>query len=432
MPARPLDPACRWPPVRSIVRARHARPASPPVVAPGTTVRPPSPPCLVGKEEDANPAGMPRLRIVQTSDVHLRPDRPERRRALELVFAQAVARAADVVLIAGDLFDRAIDAQAERASVRKMVEELAPRPVIFVPGNADQDAYTASADFGANALVLAKTPYMRARIAGLEVVGVPYQAGRSLAECLTGLVCEPRHTVLIAHGTLVDAVGASFPGDGEDGAFMPIFAQDLTRRFSYAALGHLHAGDALVRREDQRLVAYAGSPVATSPRELGPRGVLVVDFEPGVGVLAHEVVPLLSPSYELVHVVCMPGGEQEAIERLAKEAAAKKAPGVRVVARLSGATTETEDTLRAAAERELERAFAGSAAVAPNAAASDLAPSAVLELAVASHPQLAQIAVVSEFVTRLTAAAKSGGIEDPQTLESALRIGLGAFVEALP
>ena len=48
---------------------------------------------------------MPRIRIVQTSDVHLRPERPERRRALELVFAQAVARAADAVVIAGDLFD---------------------------------------------------------------------------------------------------------------------------------------------------------------------------------------------------------------------------------------------------------------------------------------------------------------------------------------
>lgn len=375
---------------------------------------------------------MPRLRIVQTSDVHLRPDRPERRRALELVFAQAAARAADVVIIAGDLFDRAIDAQAERAAVRKMVEELAPRPVLFVPGNADQDAYAASADFGSNALLLAKTPYTRARISGLEVVGVPYQAGRSLAECLTGLTCEPRHTVLIAHGTLVDAGAEAFPGDGEDAAFMPVFAQDLTRRFSYAALGHLHAGDALVRREDQRLIAYSGSPVATGRRELGPRSVVVVDFEPGVGVLAHEVVPLLTPSYELVHVVCLPGAEHDAIERLAREAAAKKAPGVRVIARLSGATTEPLDALRAAAEGALERAFAAPAAIAPNAAAGDLAPSVLLELSVASHPQLAQIAVVSEFVTRLAAAAKNGKVDDPQTLETALRIGLGAFVEALP
>jgi hypothetical protein len=36
------------------------------------------------------------------------------------------ARAADAVIIAGDLFDRAADAVGERAAVRKMVEELAP------------------------------------------------------------------------------------------------------------------------------------------------------------------------------------------------------------------------------------------------------------------------------------------------------------------
>lgn len=375
---------------------------------------------------------MPRLRIVQTSDVHLRPDRPERRRALELVFAQAAARAADVVIIAGDLFDRANDALAERANVRKLVEELAPRPVIFIPGNSDQDAYTSSADFGANALLLAKTPYTRARIAGLEVVGVPYQAGRSLAECLTGLACEPRHTVLIAHGTLADADPAAFTGEGEDGSFMPIFAQDLTRRCTYAALGHLHAGEGLVRRDEQRLVAYAGSPVATSRRELGPRGVLVVDFEPGVGVLAHEHVPLAVPSYDQVQVVCMPGMEQEAIEQLAKQAAARKAPGVRVIARLSGVSTEPETALREAAERLLTRAFAGPIPLTPNAAQSDATSSPILELAVVSHPQLAQVAVVSEFVARLSGCAKGAGIKDPRTLETALRLGLGAFVEALP
>lgn len=375
---------------------------------------------------------MPRLRIVQTSDVHLRPDRPERRRALELVFEQAVARAADVVLIAGDLFDRATDALGERAAVRRMVEEIAPRPVVFVPGNTDADAYGSSADFGQNALLLAKTPYTRARISGLELVGVPYQAGRSLAECLTGLSCEPRHTVLVAHGTLADRDEKAFSGEGEEGAFMPIFAQDLTRRCTYAALGHLHAGDGLVRRENERLIAYAGSPVATSRRELGPRGVVVVDFEPGVGVLAHEVVPLPTPYFERAHVVCMPGTEQEAIEQLAKDAAALRAPHAQVIARLSGVTTEPEAALRAAAEKLLARAWASPVALAPPQPGAERPTAPLLELAVACHPQLAQVTVVSEFVSRLVACANGSDVKDPATLEEALRLGLGAFVEALP
>jgi len=378
---------------------------------------------------------MPRIRIVQTSDVHLRPDRPERRRALELVFGQVIARAADALIIAGDLFDRASDAVGERAAVRKMVEEIAPRPVVFVPGNTDADAYSSSADFGPNALVLGKTPYVRARVAGLELVGVPYQQGRTLAECLTGLACEPRHTVLVAHGTLADAGGDAFAGEGEDGAFMPIFTPDLSRRCTYAALGHLHAGTSLVRRDDERLIAYAGSPVATSRRELGPRGIVVVDFEPGVGVLAHELVPLPTPYYERTEVVCMPGNEQEAIEQLAKQAAALKAPGVRVLARLSGVSTGEVHTLREAAERVLVRAWGGPLGMVPasrGTTGDDPSAAPILELAVSCHPELAQIAVVSEFVTRLSASAKSSGVDDPATLDAALRLGLAAFVEALP
>jgi DNA repair exonuclease SbcCD nuclease subunit len=249
---------------------------------------------------------------------------------------------------------------------------------------------------------------------------------------LSGLVCEPRHTVLIAHGTLRDGDGAAFAGEGEDGAYMPIFAEDLSRRCTYAALGHLHAGASLVRRENERLVAYAGSPVATSRRELGPRCLLVVDFEPGIGVLAHETVALATPYYERTEVTCLPGAEQEAIEQLAQQAAALKAVGVRVLARLSGVSTEPEAALREAAGRALARAWGAPLGTRSPSRPDDDATAPILELTAASHPQLAQIAVVSEFVTRLAASARSADVKDPRTLEAALRLGLGAFVEALP
>jgi len=74
---------------------------------------------------------MPRIRCLQTSDVHLRADRPERRRALELVFDAVTAHSADVLLIAGDLFDRSCDAVVERAFVREITDpngyDLCPR-----------------------------------------------------------------------------------------------------------------------------------------------------------------------------------------------------------------------------------------------------------------------------------------------------------------
>jgi DNA repair exonuclease SbcCD nuclease subunit len=376
---------------------------------------------------------MPRVRLLQTSDVHLRPDRPERRRALEKVFAEAAKRAADGVIVAGDLFDRNADVVAERAAVRKMVQGIAPRPVIFVPGNHDPDAYASSADFGANAVVLAKAPYARARACGLEIVGVPYQHGRTVAECLTGLATDPRHTVVVAHATLVDGVAQAFAGEGEDGAFMPVFAPDVSRRCAYAALGHVHAGRSLAQRQGERLVAYAGSPVTTSRRELGPRGVLVVDFEPGVGVLAHEHVAIATPYYERIEVSCIPGSERDALEQLAKQSAALKAPYVRVLARLGGASIEPESALRDAASRALALAWgAPLPSVKQQRASEDEAASfPILELAVSTFPQLAQIAVVSEFVSRLIGCARARG-DDPRTVERALHVGLTAFQESLP
>ncbi|HZR81336.1 MAG TPA: metallophosphoesterase [Candidatus Binatia bacterium] len=371
---------------------------------------------------------MPRIRWLQTSDVHLRADRPERRRALELAFGAAEAHAADGILIAGDLFDRAHDAASERAAVRELIEAFAPRPVVLVPGNHDAEAYGDETDFGANGVVLSRTPYTRALVNGVDLVGLPYQHGRTAAECLTGLACEPRQTILVGHATVMDGGGA-FAGEGEDGAYMPIAVGDVLKRFSYAALGHLHSGRNLIRRDGERLVAYAGSPAAHSRREVGPRGVLLVDFESGVGVLGHEFLALPMPYYERVEVSCVPGGEEEAIAQLAREASALRKPNLQVLARLSGVSTESEAALREAATTALARAWKRPAGAGAPAGTAEI-PEPVIELHVASYAALAQTPVVGEFVSRLVASGKAG--DDPRLLETALRLGLGAFLESLP
>lgn len=379
---------------------------------------------------------MPRIRLLQTSDAHLRPDRPERGRALSLVFELARARSVDAILVCGDLFDRASDAVGQRSLVRQLVESVAPRPVVFLPGNHDAECYGADTDYGAGAIVLAGTPSSRATVCGLDVVGVPYQHGRALAECLTGVQGDPRQTILVAHGTIADGVADAFAGEGEEGSFMPIFLSDLLKRCCYAALGHLHSGRNLVHRDGERLVAYAGSPVATSRREIGARGALLVDFEAGAGVLAHEQVPIATPFYERVEVTCRPGGETEAIERLSREALAKKKPGARVLAKLSGISLSSESDLREAAERALTRAFSGAHAPTPSTISGDPndpdSSLPLLDLAATAYPALADVPIVGEFVERLDSCARADGIDDPAVLDAALRLGLDAFLEALP
>jgi hypothetical protein len=377
---------------------------------------------------------MARIRFLQTSDLHLRDDKPERLRALELVFAAAQTRNVDCLLIVGDLFDRTADAPGLRSFVRQLVEAVAPRPVVFLPGNHDHPCYGPDTDYGTNAVVLSATPWCRQTVCGVEVVGVPYQHGKTVAECLIGLGCDPRHTVLLAHGSLSGGAEWAFSGDGEDGAYMPIQLADLERRASYAALGHFHAGRSLVHRQGEKLLAYAGSPVTTSRRELGPRSALAVDFEPGVGVLSHELVPLATPFFQRVEVRCMPGAEDEAIAQLAREAASQRMPGARILARLSGISVLPEAELREAATRALAQAFAlgpRTSASLESLAENPEASFALLELVTTSYATLAQVPVVGEFVDRLAACARAEGLDDALVLQAALRLGLDAFVESL-
>ncbi len=374
---------------------------------------------------------MARVRIVQTSDLHLRPDRPDRLRALDLVFEVARERNADMILVAGDLFDRSIDAVPLRAAVRERIEGMAPRPVVLLPGNHDAGLYDMGSDYGDNAVVLAETPWTKRHVCGIEVLGVPWQPRRTLAECLTDATHEPRHTIVVAHGSLQDGLSGSFVGDNEDGAYMPVFLADLLRRGSYGALGHFHSGRALIHRDGAMLVAYAGSPVATSRREIGPRGCLVVDFEPSVGVVEHTFVPLAMPFYDRVEVACLPGHENAAVDALCREAVARRRPGAQVLARLSGVTLASEATLRDAATAALARAWEHTSTT--TASPDDPAASRpILELTAHSYAQLAELPLATELVEKITACASSMGVDaDPAVVQAAIRSGLSALLEVL-
>ncbi|MFP6664833.1 MAG: metallophosphoesterase [Deltaproteobacteria bacterium] len=377
---------------------------------------------------------MPRIRVLQTSDLHLRPDCPERLATLDQIFATATAHAADMVIVAGDLFDRSSDAIALRQEVRKRIEAIAPLPVVLLPGNHDQAAFGPETDYGTNAVVLRETPWQKTTVCGLDVVGVPYQTGRTLAECLVGTTMDPHHTILVGHGSLMSGVGDAFVGEGEEGAWMPIFLADILGRCCYGALGHVHSGRNLVHRDGERLVGYAGSPLTTSRRELGRRGVLLVDFEAAAGVVAHEFVPLPTPYYERVEVVCVPGMEKKAVRELARLAAELRGPGAQVLACLSGIVTENEDKLHQAATRALEIAFAdprGEDVAGAEMGEDTLKSRPIFTLEARSFRHLANVPVVAEFVERVQLQIEDGRESDPEVIQSALRLGLGAFLEAL-
>ena len=375
---------------------------------------------------------MPRIRVLQTSDLQMCPDRPETLGILDQILATARERAADMVVIAGDLIDRDADPATMAPLIRDAVEKAAPLPVVILPGHDDATAFDATTQLGTNAVHLHQRPIHKATVCGLDIVGIPWQPGRTLAECMVGVTMDPRHTILVAHATLARGLQGAFCGEGTEGAFMPAFADDLFRRCTYAALGHVHAGEGLILREQERLVAYSGSPWAHHPGELGPRGVLLVDFESSVGVVDHTFLPLPTPSFALVEECCIPGEENSSIQTIARRVSEARGPAICVRARLTGMTLESPASLRASLDAALGQKQSHGTPAETTAAW----PEVRIEIEVADFSALADIPVVAEFIEKMrlplessSRAPESGTPQDVR--QAALELGLQSFREAI-
>jgi len=202
--------------------------------------------------------------------------------------------APDAVLVAGDIFDRAVPP----AEAVELLDDILQRivlglrvPVVMIPGNHDE---ARRLSFGAKLLAgaglhIGDSPLGRAVTMADEhgrvtIVAAGYASPLTLAHCtmdgstfadhdagfawlapsLIGL-CPPGHRrVLVAHGFVAGGAeceserGLAVGGTGQIGAHR--FAG-----FDYVALGHLHRPQTL---GDGRL-RYSGSPLAYSLSEIG-------------------------------------------------------------------------------------------------------------------------------------------------------------------
>lgn len=248
------------------------------------------------------------MRIIHCADVHF--DTPfsglsdtgkaeirknDVRAAFGRICALVKDRAADALLIAGDLFD---SASVSGRTLAYIQSELAAVdvPVFVCGGNHDPvspDSYFALLDWPENVHIFGPR---------IERVDLPELGacvyGRSFAEqyevssLLTGFrVDDPaKCNVMVLHGQLV--------GNGQTSEYGPIYADDIAASgLAYLALGHTHQYGGL-QRAGSTAYAYSGCPEGRGFDELGARGALVVDIGPD-GVEA-EFVPLCSREYHHV------------------------------------------------------------------------------------------------------------------------------------
>lgn len=267
------------------------------------------------------------MRVLHTSDWHLgrhfhgAPLLVEQRRALERVTAIAREAAVDVVVVAGDLYDRAIPPADAVDLLAEALRELRGLgvPVVAITGNHDSPSRVGALDpllraggvtlrgrldpaapvvvpatDGGPDLVVHPVPYQEPLAASLvEVAGGrdrrPSQ--QEVLESALGAVRAdlsargPVRSVVVAHAFVAGAA----PSDSERELSVGGVDRVPTSAFAgltYVALGHLHRPQQVTPR-----AAYSGSLLPYSFSETAPSSVRVVEIAPD-GRVEAEVVAL--------------------------------------------------------------------------------------------------------------------------------------------
>ncbi|MCS5494573.1 metallophosphoesterase family protein [Curtobacterium flaccumfaciens] len=271
------------------------------------------------------------MRILHTGDWHLGrtllgADLLEHQAAFtDWLVDLARERAIDLVVIAGDVYDRAIPPVDAVRMLSRVLERLAETTtVVLTPGNHDS---AARLGFGAGVMgqrvrILAEPAHVADPVlvtdddGPVAVYGIPYLHPDLTRYALAAVPDEPlarsHHAVVHAATERIRAdletradtrsvvvahafVGGADPSDSEQDirvGGVDRVAESVFDGFDYVALGHLHGPQ---RVGDHDRIRYAGSPLAFSFGERHQRkSVTIADLD-AAGAVTVELVPTPVP-----------------------------------------------------------------------------------------------------------------------------------------
>jgi len=239
------------------------------------------------------------MKLIHTSDWHLgralygEDLLPHQAAFLDWLLAESVSRAVDVVIVAGDVYDRAVPPTDAVAVLDRALRGFATAgiPVLLINGNHDS---AIRLGFGASLSELAGV-HLRTDVADIArpvvladsggevaVYGIPYLlpdavmadlgAERSHASVLAaaaGLIRADAarrgmaRTVVTAHAFVTGALPCDSERDIRVGGIGDAPASAFAG-FSYVALGHLHGQQDVQPPRETSRIRYCGSPLAFS------------------------------------------------------------------------------------------------------------------------------------------------------------------------
>lgn len=262
------------------------------------------------------------MKFIHTSDWHLgrslcnHPLLDDQAHILQQIADYAKQHQADALVIAGDVYDRAVPPAAAVRLLNDFLNRMHSLaiPVVIIPGNhdsADRLGFAATPLNASGVHIIADyeqmlQPVVVSTQAGpLYFHGIPYtdpvqvrvyagepidsyeQAHRYLLERIARNTEAPGVHVLISHCFLAGSQESESERPLAVGGADQVPAA-LFDGFAYVALGHLHGPQAF----RQGRIRYSGSPLKYSfSEEKHNKGVLLVDFDQN-GVAAATALPL--------------------------------------------------------------------------------------------------------------------------------------------
>lgn len=287
---------------------------------------------MTGFPSDVPPRGDGHGRIAHIADLHLCTEqRQESLEALDFAIRTAINAGCDALVIAGDVWDRAVsvdDKSAFTAAMESLQLAAGRMPVLLVYGNHDRPGSLEPFEIMGGTTTFPIRVFdrpMTVNLAGMAFSMLPYPQKSRIASWVQGgqeasdetasdmlrAICRGFAAqnegdlphVLVYHGNVTGCIVES--GQTLLGGDVMIGAADLEASGAdYVALGHIHGRQMLGTR-----CWYPGSTYHTDFGEIGPRWMHIVD----VGRGWHEVHPVEMPSRPKITVDGLDGLDIEAL-----------------------------------------------------------------------------------------------------------------------
>lgn len=288
---------------------------------------------------------MKTLKIIHAADLHLDSAfealgaakaalrRAEQRQMLQRVFSLVEEKGADLLLLAGDVFDYSSHAYAETVdSLRRCIEKC-PVPIFVSPGNHDSyraSSPWASCDLGEKVHIFKSPEVSCAELPelGVRVYGRAFCDSASPAP-LRGF-----------HAERIDGIWniGLFHGDtrSPDSRYGAITPADIAESgLDYLALGHVHNRSELAKTGGTWW-AYSGCTEGRGFDEQGEKGLYCIELSEN-GCKA-EFIPTCTRQYHVLHIDAnadipaqLPEGTERDIYRLILRGECERAPDLQAL-----------------------------------------------------------------------------------------------------